>query len=620
MTRERLDNRGAVGPEVGGDPESHQAGSGGSFFGLPNLPSAPNLPNVLLPADHPRGFLAEATAALASSALDYEGTLASIARLGLPRVADWCLVDVVEPDGSFSRASVAHVDPDHRALAEGLTGPLAPRSPAALELASVLAGDHACSTRTPLDDLGCSCDPVAHRTLLARLRGPAAACISVPLRARERTLGVLTLISIEPSRDFGPGDVTLAEQLGHVAALAMDSARLYREAQRVNRVKDEFLATLSHELRTPLNAVLGWARLLRTGRLDEAARCRAIETIERNAEAQAQLIEDLLDVSRIISGKFCVEVRPVDLRAVIEAAVEAVRLAADARGIALRPNLGADLPILAGDPTRLQQVVWNLLSNAIKFTPRGGHVDVRVHRAGGHVDIEVADDGPGIRRDFLPFVFDRFRQADGTTTRSHGGLGLGLAIVRHLVELHGGTASVESEGLGKGATFTVRLPLLDARSLTAVEPPSYPISRPAAGPVSRPSETPSPRPLEGLSVLVVDDDLDARELVSTMLCEAGAEVVTAGSADEAMAAIHARRPDVLLSDIGMPGEDGYSLLRRVRALEPTLGLIPAAALTAYASPADRSRALSAGYASHVPKPFDPQELASVVAGLAGRAR
>jgi PAS domain S-box-containing protein len=548
-------------------------------------------------AEARRRFIGEASWLLASSALDYEGTLASVARLGVQRVADWCIVDMLEPDGPLARAAVAHVDQGRAAMAARLEQGQA--SSAACDPFTHAAG--------VLGRLAAAADDPAYRALLERLPGDAA--VSVPLRARDRTLGALTLVCVESGRAFGPDDAALAEQLANCAALALDNARLYREAQRVNRVKDEFLATLSHELRTPLTAILGWARLLRMGKLDGDAEARALATIERNAEAQAQLIEDLLDVSRIISGKFRVEVRAVDLAVVIGAAIESVRLAAEAKGIHLAARIES-VPPLAGDPTRLQQVVWNLLCNAIKFTPRGGRVDVRVTRVDSHVEIEVVDDGQGVTADFLPYVFDRFRQADGTTTRAHNGLGLGLAIVRHLVELHGGSVGVHSDGEGRGARFSVRLPV------AAVRPRPLDDAEPEAARGAVPAEL---RPLGGVSVLVVDDETDARELVAAVLTEAGAEVVAASSVAEAIAAVALCRPDVLVSDIGMPGEDGYSLMRRLRAMDGAGSPIPAAALTAYASVQDRSRALLAGYTAHLPKPIEPAELTAVVATLAGRS-
>jgi PAS domain S-box-containing protein len=390
--------------------------------------------------------------------------------------------------------------------------------------------------------------------------------------------------------------------------------RLLRESQEANRLKDDFLATLSHELRTPLTAILGWARLLQTTAMDDAAKGRAVATIERNAQAQTQLIEDLLDVSRIMTGKLRLDVRSVDLAAVVSAAADTARPAADAKEIRLQTLLDPQAGPVSGDPDRLQQVVWNLLSNAVKFTPKGGSVQVRLERVNSHVEITVADTGEGIAPEFLPHVFDRFRQADQKTTRKHGGLGLGLAIVRQLVELHGGSVRAESEGVGRGTTFTVSLPLLPVRrAMTRDEPRAHPRAAGGAPALACPPE------LEGLRVLVVDDEPDTRDILSAVLTSCGAAVTTAASAAEALAHMSRGQFDVLLSDIGMPEEDGYELIRKVRRLPPERGgKIPAAALTAYAWAEDRVRALRSGFQSHVTKPVEPEELVAVVENLAGR--
>ncbi len=388
------------------------------------------------------------------------------------------------------------------------------------------------------------------------------------------------------------------------------------ELSEANRLKDEFLATLSHELRTPLTAVLGWAKLLRSEQLDPKVSARALESIERNAEAQSQLINDLLDVSRIITGKLRLTVRPTALAAVIESAAEGVRPAAEARGVRLDVSLDASAGRVSGDADRLQQVFWNLLSNAIKFTPREGSVEVRLARAGDCAEVSIRDTGAGINAEFLPHIFERFRQADGAITREHGGLGLGLAIARHLVELHGGTIRAESAGEGRGATFTVSLPLLESRGAD-----SGALRGEAAADGGEESATHKPHSalLWGLRVLVVDDDEDSRLLVSTALKAHGAQVSVASTAAEGFARLKETRPDVLVSDIGMPGEDGYELMRRIRALGETEGgRTPAAALTAYARPEDREQALAAGYQLHIAKPADPAELAALVAGLVGR--
>ncbi|MBN9681042.1 MULTISPECIES: hybrid sensor histidine kinase/response regulator [unclassified Corallococcus] len=394
------------------------------------------------------------------------------------------------------------------------------------------------------------------------------------------------------------------------ALLARESAAR-REAEEANQLKDEFLATISHELRTPLTAILGWVQLLRTGNLPPPRQERALETIERNARAQGQLIEDLLDVSRIVSGKLKLDVEPVDLSAAVQQALESVRPAADARHIDVRATVDTSSSVM-GDPHRLQQVVWNLLSNAVKFTPKGGHVRLVVCRRDSIVELTVEDTGQGISEAFLPHVFERFRQADGGTTRKTGGLGLGLAIVRHIVEMHGGTVTAASDGEGRGSTFTVRLPL----SVTQRRDPAMPPSpRPPAA-----ERIPSPPPeLRGVCVLVVDDEEDARELLRTLLEDSGAHVVTAGSAMEGLQVLQAEHPDVLVSDIGMPGIDGYGFIERVRALSAAKGgHTPAVAITAYARSEDRTRVLRAGFQSHVPKPVEPGELLAVIASLADR--
>ncbi|HJU53644.1 MAG TPA: ATP-binding protein [Pyrinomonadaceae bacterium] len=408
----------------------------------------------------------------------------------------------------------------------------------------------------------------------------------------------------------------LAEQEREQLLLRERAARA--EAEESSRLKDEFLATVSHELRTPLTAVLGWTHLLRDGRLDETATTRALETVERNARAQQQLIEDLLDVSRIITGKLRLDVRQVAPASFIEAAIEAVLPAAEAKGIVLEKSLQPDAPALSGDPARLQQVVWNLISNAIKFTPPGGHVRVRLESVKSHVEISVTDTGDGIRREFLPYVFDRFRQADGTTARRYGGLGLGLAIVRHLVELHGGTVRAESAGEGQGATFTVSLPLVAAQRSEDGDGGGDAASvHTLAVDARRTVECPDK--LDGLRVLVVDDEADTLDLIKVLLGQCGAEVATAKSSAEALALFEESTPDVLISDIGMPGEDGYELIRRVRELPPERGgRTPAVALTAYARAADRLRVLRSGYQMHVAKPVELAELVAVVANVVRR--
>lgn len=377
-----------------------------------------------------------------------------------------------------------------------------------------------------------------------------------------------------------------------------------QEAELANRLKDEFLASVSHELRTPLNAILGWVRLLRGGRLDQATAQRAMETIERNACSQQKLIEDLLDVSRIVSGKLRLEVAPVDPAIIVEAAVDSVRPVAEAKGVQLAVDIELQAGLVSGDQVRLQQVIWNLLSNAIKFTPEGGRVEATLSRVNSHLEIKVNDTGRGIEPKFLPHVFDPFRQEDATSARKHGGLGLGLAIVRQIVNLHGGSVEARSDGTDKGATFTVKLPVMAVRQTPLMTGSNEKVVD---------EET---YPLSAARVLVVDDAHDTREMLKTLLTFHGAEVKTVSSVAEAMQLIEEWVPDVLVSDIGMPEEDGYSLIRKIRKLEPEKGgNVPALALTAFAQAQDRVRALNAGFQLHVPKPVDPAELLAAVANL-----
>lgn len=381
-------------------------------------------------------------------------------------------------------------------------------------------------------------------------------------------------------------------------------------AQSASRLKDEFLATVSHELRTPLTSILGWARLLGGGALDPSKRENAYRVIERNANAQAQLIEDLLDTSRITSGQMRLDLTPLDLTRVIDLAVESLRPALELKNIRLRRLAPSQAIHLRGDAARLQQVIWNLLSNAVKFTPSGGRVDVAVARRGAHVVLSVTDDGQGIAPEFLEVVFDRFKQVEGGITRAQGGLGLGLAITRHLVELHGGSIRAHSAGKGRGASFRVELPCGEAG-------PDEPSSRRSD---SDPLRFRAAAVLEDLAILVVDDDADTRELLLEALQDCGARARGAASAAEALDAVARDRPDVLLSDIGMPGEDGYALIRRIRTLPASEGgAIPAAAITAYTRSEDRSLALEAGFQLHLAKPLDPSALIAAVVSLSKMA-
>jgi signal transduction histidine kinase/ActR/RegA family two-component response regulator len=449
----------------------------------------------------------------------------------------------------------------------------------------VLAGFHfTASSERPLTVLG----PLRNVTILERpvRRLILTRTVAIALRGRRRQL--------------------------ELRAYLEERAELLRREQLANRMKDEFLMTVSHELRTPLTAIYGWARMLVTGQIREDQKRRAIETIERNAQAQTQLVNDLLDVSRAISGKVRLDVQSVDLAHVALAAIDSMQPAADAKGIHLQTVLDPRAGPIAGDRDRMQQVVWNLLSNAIKFTPKDGRVQVLLEKRQSHVELSVSDTGVGIDAEFLPHVFERFRQADAGTTRRHGGLGLGLAIVRHLVELHGGSVTVESAGAGTGTTFRVVIPLTIAR-----EPPAE--TAVDRAPAIDAPRIPALRRLDDLRVLVVDDEPQARELFSAIVENAGAEVRVAGSARDAMAILPSWNPDVLLSDIEMPQEDGYALMEQVAALEGGDDRRPIAiAVTAHSRPEDRLRALEAGFSWHLPKPVEPSELVAVIASLTGR--
>jgi signal transduction histidine kinase len=423
-------------------------------------------------------------------------------------------------------------------------------------------------------------------------------------RVRARTKELATV------NDALRGEIAERGRIDRERLASLEREQLARaQAESVNRMKDEFLATLSHELRTPLNAILGWAHLLASGKADPATAHRALSVIRNNAMAQSQLIEDILDVSRIISGKLRLNVGAVDLRDVINAALDSVSPAADAKSITIERDLQA-VETVTGDKDRLQQVFWNLLSNAVKFTPRDGRVVIRLARANDDALVSVRDTGIGISPEFLPYVFDRFTQADGTPTRRHGGLGLGMAIVRHLVELHGGTVHAHSDGENQGATFTAVLPIRVP----------YPADEPPETYQGELYDEPSRAVLahlDGVRVLVVEDDPDSRVFLSTLLENQGALVSSAGSTTEAIGVFEQHRPDVLVSDIAMPGQDGYDLIRHVRDLSVELGgLTPAVALTAYVRPEDQDAALAAGYHRHIKKPVVVSELISAVAELA----
>ncbi len=438
--------------------------------------------------------------------------------------------------------------------------------------------------------------------------------MAVPMAVMGRIIGTIEVQSYQ-SNVYRPEHGTGMSMAANLTAVAIENVRLLKlertarqAAEESNRLKDEFLATVSHELRTPLTAILGWSRLLEDGSLEADVRDQAIETICRNAKAQAQIVDDILDVSRIITGNLYLDLQPLELAPVVKNAINVVRPTADAKGIRIDAHLDATPAMVSGDANRLQQVIWNLLSNAVKFTDNGGRVVVKLSQVGSTVRIIVSDTGQGISREFMPYVFDRFRQADSTTTRHHGGLGLGLAIARHLVEIHGGTIKAESAGEGRGATFTINLPMIESGVRAT---PAFSENR------EQPAGIATPQLLSGVNVLLVDDDSDTLKLMTTALTRRHATVTAVSSAGEAIQEIQRRRPDVLVSDIAMPGEDGYGLIEKVRSLENAEN-IPAVAITAYAKDEDRERALSSGFQIYLAKPVEVTELISVVARAARR--
>ncbi|WP_156041478.1 ATP-binding protein [Chondromyces apiculatus] len=545
----------------------------------------------------------------------------ALARLLVPELADFCVVHLLNETGRPELIAAAHaiangkerleeLDARYPALGEASAGALTPK-----------ASGYASTIRTGEPEILTHISEAGAEDggRIARLQTlDASTVLTVPLRVQRHLIGAIELGRIGASRGYGSDDLHLAQDLAERAAIAIDRARLFTAAQREraraeegSRLKDEFLALVSHELRTPLTAILGWTRVLRTTTMTPDKENRALEIVERNARSQAQLIEDLLDIARIASGKLQIETAAVDLPLVVEGAIEAVRAPAAAKNLAIELAVEPSLGAVLGDAGRLQQVVWNLASNAVKFTPEGGRVQVSLVQHGDWVDLMVSDTGQGIREDLLPHVFEHFRQSDGPSGRPINGLGLGLAISRHLVELHGGTLVAESDGEGQGATFRVRLPVSRSPRRTAPAVIDDMTN-------STTADAPSVR-LTGVRVLVVDDSPDALDLLSAALEQAGAQVTAAANAAVALERIAQDHPDVLISDIAMPGRDGYALIRQLRTLPPEQGgRTPAVALTAHARAQDRTRALLEGFDLHAPKPIDPAELIAVVARLSGR--
>lgn len=531
--------------------------------------------------------------------LAFDDVIDVLLRITVPRPADWTMIHLVDNDGMLRCRPGLHVDSGRQPLLATLADHAVVAASSDCLVSSVFTTERL-TILTATDDLAVKLlGPGDTAPLLEQLGVGSVALI--PLAVGDHARAVVSLVA-ERRDGFTSAQALVVEDLARRVRLTLDRIQLYREAQEANRLKDEFLSTLSHELRTPLNAIFGWARILRRRDLDTST-AHAVAVIERNAEAQVKLIEDVLDVSRIITGKMQLTMEQVDLRAVLRATIDAVRPAIQAKGIHLTASTDTDIPLVLADSHRLQQVFWNLLSNALKFTGADGAISVTLKSVGRAVAFTISDTGVGIRRDVLPFVFDRFRQADSSSTRTHGGLGLGLAIVRHIVELHGGGVEAESAGEGRGATFTITFPIAEGRF-----PPE---THHASDTPSRDPDAPSV--LRGRTVLIVEDHDDARELIEAVLAAAGATVLSASTTADALDRVIDVRPDLLVADIGLRGVDGYGLLQQVRLLHgPDL---PAIALTAYARATDREQALAAGFQQHVVKPVDPKQLVAIIASL-----
>jgi signal transduction histidine kinase/ActR/RegA family two-component response regulator len=552
-------------------------------------------------------FLSEASRVLGSS-LDYETTLGNLARLVVPQFGDFCVVDLAEEGERIRRVAVADIDPKREELVRriALQHPLSVHS--APSYSRVLSTGESEWLPEVTDEMCLALPQDVDPDVLRSLKFRSFICVPLPIHGQ--ILGTISIARSTPGANYSSADLMLAEELARRAGMAVDHARLYRTSQEANRVKDEFLATLSHELRSPLSSALLCAQMLRRGILDSEKTARALETIERKIDLEVRLVDDLIDIARINTGKISLEIERVDLATIVQAAVESARSAAEAQGARLQLTCHElDVPI-QGDEARLQQVMGNLLSNAIKFTPQGGSIDVGLERVGAQARISVRDTGIGISAKAISEVFDRFRQVDKSLTRRYGGLGLGLSIVRNLVELQGGKVTAESAGEGLGSTFAVTLPLLPSSPYVASPP--FVDARDCAVEMED---------LRGVRVMVVDDDEDARDSMATLLMTCGATVTTAASAREALEVLQreGKQQDVLVSDISMPDVDGYALLRAIRAQRSGgAAILPAIAVTAYARPADRRLALAAGYRLHLSKPVDQRVLVAAVADLAGR--
>ncbi|KAM3095410.1 response regulator [Phormidesmis sp. 146-35] len=550
-------------------------------------------------------FLAEASVILTAS-LDYKITLENIASLTVPFLADFCFFDVVTSEGEIQRAAWSYCDRAQTDWFAQIQSFVPSQRFAHHPTRQAIASGRSALTPVVTDEwMQTIATRDEHLKFMRALQFQSE--IVVPLVIHDRRLGVLTCgYTAASGRRYTETDLRLVEELANRAAIALDNAQLYEQAQEANRLKDEFLAVLSHELRTPLNPILGWSKLLKAKLYDRTTLIRGLETIERNAQIQTQLIEDLLDVSRILSGKLTLKHNLVSLIPIIESALETVRLSAEAKAVNLTFSISDHLEAPAfqiiGDASRLQQVFWNLFSNAIKFTPPNGQVQIHItasnpHSEGGIAQIQITDTGKGIPASFLPYVFDYFRQADGSTTRTFGGLGIGLAIVRHLVELHGGTVHADSPGEGQGSTFTVKLPLKQTADNFSAPTPAPPLMS---------------APLAGMQILVVDDEKDTLDLLTFLLEEAGAIVTPVSSVQAALSAVKQAVPNLLISDVGMPDQDGYALINQLQLQQAD---IPAIAITAYAREEDRQRVMAAGFQTYLTKPIEPDAVIAAITNL-----
>lgn len=566
--------------------------------------------------EHQLRLLGDVASVLNATA-DFDAALARIGRSLVPSLADWCLIDCTENDWTFRRARVIHADPSKAKLAEELIERFVTEASAPIGVGHVI--------RTGRPEVY---PDLSDKTQMAGTRDPehprilkelgAHSLIIAPIECHGKTQGAITFVSTNPDRPLNQSHLPLISQLTPCIGLALENLQLRQVAQRerahaeaISLYKDEFLGMISHELRTPLQAILGWTQLLRENKLNRQAAARALESLERNVKSQAQIINDLLDVSHIGTGRLKLDITPIELRPVIQAALDTLRLSVSAKRISLLFTSEPQTPaVINGDAEWLQRVIWNLVSNAIKFTPEGGQISVDLKHDAVSAQIRVTDTGKGIAPEFLPHIFERFRQKDSSTTRSFGGLGIGLTIVRHVTEAHGGTIQAESRGENQGAAFTVRLPVSTQAPAGTTR---------ISGRTTADQPLFFPPTLGGIRVLVVEDETDTRELICMVLEQSGAKITQASNAAEALKIIKKGKQDVLVSDIGMPGEDGYTFIRHVRTLTADQGgRIPALALTAYARTEDRIKALVAGFQMHIPKPVEPDELVLAIGSLATR--